>query len=79
MFQTHILDRLTGDELIPIVAILSTFAFLIVYAIANNWRKARVKELEIALKRELISQGRTAEEIERIVQANHDAKKDSKS
>ena len=79
MFQTHILDRLTGDELIPIVAILSTFAFLIVYAIANNWRKARVKELEIAFKRELISQGRTAEEIERIVQANHDAKKDSKS
>ncbi len=65
--MTDFLNKLTGDELIPIVAILSTFLFLIVYAIASNWRKARIAEIDAALKRDLIGQGRSAEEIDRII------------
>lgn len=36
---------------------------------ASAWRKVRIVELEIGLKREMLDRGMSAEEIERVLQA----------
>jgi hypothetical protein len=38
-------------------------------AIAKQWRKAREAEAEAALKADMIAQGRSADEIERVLRA----------
>jgi hypothetical protein len=38
--------------------------------IAKQWRKAREAEIEASLKAELIKQGRSAEEIEKVLRAS---------
>jgi hypothetical protein len=37
--------------------------------VAKSWRKARVAELDASLKAEMIKQGRSSDEIERILRA----------
>lgn len=54
---------------IPIVAIVSVFAFLIIQSIVAG-AKAIVKHRnELELKQSLVDRGMTADEIERVVQA----------
>jgi hypothetical protein len=53
--------------MIIIVTICSTLG-TIVGVIAKQWRRAREAEIEAALKADLIKQGRSLEEIERLLQ-----------
>lgn len=41
----------------------------LVAIIAENWRKAHVANQEVSLKRDLVAQGRSPDDIERILQA----------
>lgn len=41
-----------------------------VSAVAKNWRKARVAEIEAALKQEMIQKGMSAEEIIKVIQVS---------
>jgi hypothetical protein len=52
-----------------IVGIACSTLATIVGIVAKQWRKARVAELEASLKAEMISQGRSADEIERVLAA----------
>jgi hypothetical protein len=52
---------------IPIVAIIGCTIYGVVAVIAKQWRKAREAEIEAALKADLIKQGRSADEIERVL------------
>lgn len=53
-----------------IVGIVAFTLYGVVEVIARNWRKACEAEIEGALKAEMIKQGRSADEIERILQAS---------
>lgn len=55
---------------IPIVAIVCGCLVAVVATVAKQWRKAREAELEAALKADLIKQGRSGEEIEKILRAS---------
>ncbi len=55
---------------IPIAAILGGAIYAIVSVVAVQWRKAREADVEASLKAELIKQGRSAEEIERVIRAS---------
>jgi hypothetical protein len=52
-----------------IIAIVCSTLGTIVGVIAKQWRKAREAEIEASLKAELIKQGRSADEIERVLKA----------
>ncbi|MBI3410514.1 MAG: hypothetical protein HY040_19415 [Planctomycetes bacterium] len=52
-----------------IVAIVCSMLGGVAAAATKNWRKAREAEIEGALKVELVKQGRSADEIERILNA----------
>ncbi len=54
---------------IPIIAIIGGCLVAVITFCAKQWRKARVAETEAALKMELVRQGRSADEIERIIKA----------
>jgi hypothetical protein len=47
--------------------------WLIVDAIASNWRKARIAEQEAVLKREMIERGFSADEITRVIESRTNA------
>jgi hypothetical protein len=57
-----------------IIAIVCSTLGAAIATIAKEWRKAREAELEASLKAELISQGRSPEEIERVLKASSGAK-----
>jgi hypothetical protein len=50
-----------------IVAVVCSSLATIVGSIAKNWRKAREAEYEATVKVEMIKQGRSVEEIERVL------------
>ncbi len=52
-----------------IVAVVCTTLGSVVGVVAKQWRKARESEMEASLKAEMIKQGRSAEEIERVLRA----------
>ncbi len=52
-----------------IVGIVCSTLATTVAVLAKQWRKARVAELEASLKAELIKQGRSPEEIEKVLRA----------
>ena len=67
MEELHVLISPFG---IPIVAIVCGCLVAVVATVAKQWRKSREAELEAALKADLIKQGRSAEEIEKILRAS---------
>jgi hypothetical protein len=69
MLLASIFDRMHGDELIPIIAIVAGCAVGAIAIIASAWRKARETSALSELKRDLIAQGRPTDEIERICNA----------
>ena len=64
---------MSDDALISIVGASLLFGapmvWLIVDSLAKNWRKARVAEHQIILKREMLDRGFTADEIVRVIEA----------
>jgi hypothetical protein len=62
-------ERLTGDELIPIIAIAGGCLVGVIAIIAHQVRRIRESADLAALKRDLVAQGRPTEEIERICNA----------
>ena len=52
-----------------IVAIMCSMLGGAIAVLAKQWRKAREAEIEASLKAELIKQGRSAEEIEKILRS----------
>jgi hypothetical protein len=50
-----------------IIAILCGFLGSAIKIVATQWRKARVAEIEAALKSDMIKQGRSPEEIEKVL------------
>jgi hypothetical protein len=65
----RVLQMILRPESIPVVAIVCGCLFGLVSALATQWRKARQKEAEVALKMEMIKQGKSADEIERVLRA----------
>lgn len=63
------LSRMNGGELIGFTAVFLGGVIAAVAIVASQWRLVKVAEQEALLKRELAGQGRSAEEIERIVSA----------
>jgi len=60
---------LTSPYSIAIVAIVFGCTVAIVHAVAKEWRKVRVAEMEVSLKAEMVKQGRSAEEIEQVLKS----------
>jgi hypothetical protein len=62
----------TENGIIGLVAVVCLFGawpiWLIVDAIASNWRKARIAEQEAVLKREMIERGFSADEIAQVIE-----------
>ncbi|HEV3115898.1 MAG TPA: hypothetical protein VGY58_02515 [Gemmataceae bacterium] len=52
-----------------IVAIVCSMLGGAIAVVAKQWRKAREAEIEASLKAELIKQGRSAEEIDKILRS----------
>lgn len=52
-----------------IIGVVGLTLVAVAEIVAKAWRKARVAELDASLKAEMIRQGRSAEEIERILKA----------
>jgi hypothetical protein len=53
-----------------IVAIVCGMLGTAISVIAKQWRKTREAEIEASLKAELIKQGRSAEEIEKVLRVS---------
>jgi hypothetical protein len=53
-----------------IVAIVCGALTTVIGTVAKEWRKAREAEMEASLKVELIKQGRSPEEIERVLRVS---------
>jgi hypothetical protein len=64
---------MSEDTLIAIVSVSVVFGaptlWFIADTVAKNWRKVRIAEQNAALKRDLIAQGYTADEIVRVLNA----------
>ena len=69
----NIVTKLLSPELfvllIPIVAIVGGLAAGMVKIIAVQLRKAKQTEYEVALKSQMLEQGKSVEEIERVLNA----------
>jgi len=67
--MSELLSRLSGDELIPLFALAGSLLVAVVAILAGNWRKVREAEIAAQLKKEMLEQGRSAEEIATVVSA----------
>ena len=67
---------MSEDSLIAIVSVSVVFGaplvWFIVDTLATNWRKVRISEQGVLLKREMIERGYTAEEIIQVLEAGTD-------
>jgi hypothetical protein len=52
-----------------VIAIVCSTLATIVATVAKQWRLAREADLEASLKADLVAQGRSADEIERVLMA----------
>ena len=67
--MSDVLDKLSGGQILGFVAIVSGAIYLSIEAVAKSWSRVRRAESEAALKRDLVAAGKSAEEIEQVVQA----------
>jgi len=74
---------MSDDTLISIVSVSLVFGapllWYLVDTLATNWRKVRIAEQGMLLKREMIERGYTADEIARVVEAGAELADDAKS
>jgi hypothetical protein len=65
-----ILSRLSGDDLIGVVAIVGGFLIAAIAILALHWRRIRVAEIEANLKQQMLERGMSAAEIAQVVRAS---------
>ncbi len=65
----ELLNRLPTGDIIPMLLLSLTVVAALIVLLAWQWRLHRRTELEILLKREMVSRGMSAEEIERVLAA----------
>jgi hypothetical protein len=65
----ELLSRLTGDDLVAVISITFTFVAAVIIWLSLQWRLHHRAELEVALKRDMLERGMSAEDIERILRA----------
>jgi|SRR5215471_5723880 len=75
--MSELMSKLDGGEIIPIFMFAVMGVVAIVATIAGVWYHWRKSEIEASLKAEMVKQGRSAEEIERILKATGRTDKDS--
>jgi hypothetical protein len=62
-------SRLTSEDTVGVVAIVLTFLAGMIVWLSLQWRLHRRTEMEVSLKREMLSRGMSAEEMERVLRA----------
>lgn len=64
---------MSDEALIPIVSVAMVFGaplvWGVVHSLSSNWRQVKVTEQQVALKREMIERGYSADEIVRVLAA----------
>jgi hypothetical protein len=68
--MSEILNKLSGEELIPIVAIIAGIVCAIVAILSRQWRRLRVAEMEAGLKQQMLEKGMSAAEIAQVLRAS---------
>ena len=61
------LSRFDGDQLIGLTAVAGSMLVVIILTLSCNWRKVREAEIAANLKKEMLEQGRSAEEIAQVL------------
>lgn len=56
-----------AHNIVPVCAIVLGILWLIVYTVAEQWRKVRVAEQNAILKKEMLDRGFSADEIVRVI------------
>jgi hypothetical protein len=67
--MSELVTKLTGEEILGLVGIVGACVTVIIVFGSYNWRMAKVAEIEGQLKREMVSQGRSGEEIAEVIRA----------
>ena len=62
-----LLSRIESYDLVPVISLGLTFLAGMIVWCTLQWRLHRRTELEIALKRDMLERGMSAEEIERVM------------
>jgi hypothetical protein len=62
-------SRLTSEDTVGVIAITLTFLAGMIVWLTLQWRLHRRTEMEVRLKREMLSRGLSAEEMERVLRA----------
>ena len=64
-----LLDRLSGRDLQSLLTVLIGCGLALAVVVVVQWRMLKQAEIEATLKQDMIAQGMSAEEIERILNA----------
>ncbi len=67
--MSDLFDKLSGAQVLGLLAIVGGILYLIADTVATNWSRVRRLEAETVLKRELLAAGKSAEEIEQVVRS----------
>jgi hypothetical protein len=73
--MTDFLARLPPGDVAPFVFFTLTLAAGLIIWLSWQWRLHRRTELEVTLKQQMVSQGMTADEIERVLHASLSGRK----
>ncbi len=69
----ELLNKLEGGQIIGLVAVIGGLLTFMVCAIAIQWRRVRVAEIDGALKQQMLDKGMSAAEIEMVMRASQEA------
>jgi hypothetical protein len=69
-------NRLSGSEIIWVLAIIGATLYYITHIIAKQWRFVRQTEIEASLKAELIRQGKSLDEVAQVLRLSQTTVKD---
>lgn len=64
-----LLDRFNNGELLFLFILVSGLVCAVLGIVAGTWLKARQLEIDAALKKEMLSRGMSAEEIQAVIEA----------
>jgi hypothetical protein len=65
----EVLAKLTGGQVIGLVAVVGSLLLAASAIIAHHWRHVRVTEMQADLKRQMLGLGMNAADIEKVLQA----------
>lgn len=55
------------DIMVPLIVVVTVLVISVTAIVAHHWRRAREAEYDAALKKMMLEQGKSAEEIERVI------------